>query len=111
MLPSSKKLSTKDVLDIMKNGRIAHSQFFVLRWVTTEEHTRFAVIIPKKIIKTAAGRNKIKRPIYNIIQEVYPKVISGLKVALFIKVPTVTATLDELESDIKAVFLKNKFIK
>ncbi len=71
MLPKNKRLTTHIVKDVLLKGKIYHGEHFLLRYLFSPEgkESRYAVIIPKKLVKTAVGRNAYRRRIYSILQQ------------------------------------------
>lgn len=60
---------------IYRNGQTKRSQYAVLRYVNHPKRTspRVAVVVSKKVHKSAVGRNKIRRRIYEIFRHELPK--------------------------------------
>lgn len=48
------------------NGKTVRSQLFTVKYVpnTHRTHPRFSVVVSKKVIKSAVGRNRIRRRLY-----------------------------------------------
>lgn len=48
------------------NGKAVRSQLFTVKYVTNSHrtHPRFSVVVSKKVIKSAVGRNRIRRRLY-----------------------------------------------
>lgn len=55
---------------VYSNGRAQRSQLFTVKYVqnTHRKHPRFSVVISKKVIKSAVGRNRIRRRLYEYIR-------------------------------------------
>jgi ribonuclease P protein component len=53
---------------VFTNGQMARSKFFAIKWAVNERrhHPRLAVVVSKKIFKSAVKRNRIRRRIYEI---------------------------------------------
>lgn len=71
MLPKKIRLTTSLFDQVFKTGRVQHGSFFWMRSlpISLELPSRFAVVVPKKVAKTAVLRNKIKRIVYRAIEE------------------------------------------
>jgi ribonuclease P protein component len=109
MLPSSKRLTAHDVKDIMEKGRVAHSPLFLLRYIPNAGvQTKIVAIAPVKVVKTAAGRNELKRKTYEVVRKLYPRITPGFKIALLAKSPAITASVATIEADLKDLFVKAK---
>lgn len=52
------------------NSKAVRSQFFTIKYVpnTHRKHPRFSVVVSKKVIKSAVGRNRIRRRIYEYVR-------------------------------------------
>lgn len=66
--------------------RVTRSSFFVVRRAGAESApTRFAVIVSAKIAKTAVERNRIKRRVHGVLEDLLPRIADGSRVALYAK--------------------------
>jgi len=55
---------------VYKNGRTIRSPKMSLVFVeNTRGFTRFAVVVSKKVMKTAVGRNRIRRRVYEVLRK------------------------------------------
>jgi ribonuclease P protein component len=69
MLPRSRRVSIKLFGEIMKKGTSYHSPHFSLKIKAGfPGASAFTVVVPKKVEKTAARRNRIKRRAMAIIR-------------------------------------------
>jgi ribonuclease P protein component len=87
--------SIRHVLTI---GQAVHSKFFTIKWVTNEHRhsPRVAVIVSKKIFKSAVKRNRIRRRIYEITRHLLPGA-PAVDIVIRVHSPDVLmATHDEL---------------
>ncbi|MGV9002153.1 MAG: ribonuclease P protein component [Candidatus Saccharimonadaceae bacterium] len=52
------------------NGKAVRSQLFTIKYVpnTHRSHPRFSVVVSKKVIKSAVGRNRIRRRLYEYLR-------------------------------------------
>jgi len=55
---------------VYSNGKAVRSQLFTVKYVTNSHrsHPRFSVVVSKKVIKSAVGRNRIRRRIYEYLR-------------------------------------------
>jgi ribonuclease P protein component len=53
---------------VFANGQMTRSKFFTIKWVVNERrhYPRLAVVVSKKIFKSAVKRNRIRRRVYEI---------------------------------------------
>lgn len=59
---------------VYKNGQTVHSRLFKIKHVVNNQRDkpRFAVVVSKKVHKSAVGRNRIRRRLYEIIRHRLP---------------------------------------
>jgi len=55
---------------VYKNGQAIRTHFLTLKYTANphRKHPRFAVVVSKKVLKSAVGRNRIRRRIYEAIR-------------------------------------------
>ena len=55
---------------VYSNGKAVRSQLFTLKFVhnSRRTHPRFSVVISKKVMKSAVGRNRIRRRLYEYLR-------------------------------------------
>jgi ribonuclease P protein component len=94
---------------VYKNGQTVHSHLFNIKHVTNDrrEKPRFAVVVSKKVHKSAVGRNRIRRRLYEIIRHQLPRlhpdrdivviVVSGDTLAMGFS--EMTQTIEQLFSE------------
>lgn len=83
-----------------KNATVARSRYFTIKAVTNPHRTysRFAVIVSKKVHKSAVGRNRIRRRVYEMIRAAQQHFDTTLDLAIIITSGEVlTADYQELE--------------
>lgn len=68
MLPKSERLDTKRFDEIIASGRNINAGGFYFKALSNDE-TRFSVVIPKKVLKSAIKRHFLKRKMYKFIKE------------------------------------------
>ena len=61
---------------VYKNGKTLRSDVLTLRFIKNprRKDIRVAVVVGKKILKSAVGRNKIRRRVYEYIRVQLPKI-------------------------------------
>ena len=64
---------------LFKNGGMARSHYFTLKYHPNprRKDSRYAVIVSKKIHKSAVGRNRIRRRVYELLRNEHPE-LSGV---------------------------------
>jgi ribonuclease P protein component len=68
MLPKSERLDTKRFDEIIASGRNINAGGFYFKALNNDSK-RFAVVIPKKVLKNAIKRHFFKRKMFNFIKE------------------------------------------
>ncbi len=55
---------------VYSNGKAQRSQLFTIKHVSNSHrtHPRFSVVVSKKVIKSAVGRNRIRRRLYEYLR-------------------------------------------
>ncbi len=55
---------------VYSNGRAIRSQLFTVKYVANNrrKYSRFSVVISKKVLKSAVGRNRVRRRLYEYIR-------------------------------------------
>jgi ribonuclease P protein component len=101
MLARSFRLQKKDFDRIYKKGQTARQDLFLLRYLPNRAgHSRFSVVIAKKVVAHAVDRNQIKRKVYQIIFD--SAVLwqnKGLDIAFILK----KVDAERLESTVKKI--------
>lgn len=111
MLSKSQRLSTKQFDLVMEKGRVAHSPFFLVRWLSTDEKTRIVGVVSQKVAKTAVGRGTLRRKIYRAVGPIHSSLKSGIHMIIFAKNPAQEAEAAVLEADLKQLFVKAQIMR
>lgn len=70
MFPKYSRIQKGDIVRIMKEGAAYHSPSFSLKVLKNEvKNPLFAVIVSKKVAKTAVSRNKNKRRVREVLRK------------------------------------------
>jgi ribonuclease P protein component len=64
MLPRQKRLTTDEVKEVLAKGKSRRGSAVSLKWLDTESPFRCAVVVSKKLAKTAVKRNQLRRAAY-----------------------------------------------
>lgn len=87
-------------------GKILQSPFFVVRFDNnTSDNFECAVIVGKKVDKRAVVRNRIKRQVVAILQELVPTT-SLVRMILYAKKGIISASPEEIREEIKKALEK-----
>ncbi len=97
----------KDIENVFKNGRASYNKIIGVKTVNNElEQTRFAVIISKKVSKSAVNRNKIKRQIREIIKMQLKRIKTNKDCIIITLPPILEKKYPEIEESINKHFDK-----
>ena len=110
MLPSSQRLATKQLEEVLKKGKVIHSSFFWLKFIYAK-NKHISVITPQKIIKSAVMRNNIRRKVYNAIKLFINDVKQDLHVVVCVKEPVIKAETTQIQEKAKEIFNIAKLLK
>ncbi|MNH58425.1 ribonuclease P [compost metagenome] len=71
---------------VYKNGEAIRSRLMTLKYIVNPHrgHSRFAVVISKKVLKSAVRRNRVRRRVYEVIRLELPKLRPAHDMALMI---------------------------
>ena len=71
---------------VYANGNSVRTQKIVVKFTINPHRTesRFAVVVSKKVLKSAVGRNRIRRRVYEIIRHELPRFDGTFDVAVVI---------------------------
>ena len=92
---------------VYKNGQAIRSRLITIKYTTNPHRkvSRFAVIVSKKVHKSAVGRNRIRRRIYEIIRQEMPKMNGIHDVAVMVfSSEVITMPADELYESVRQLF-------
>lgn len=89
------------------NGKIVRSRFFVCKYSFNARRAepRVAVVISKKIIKSAVKRNRIRRRLYEAIRVELPKLNKQSDIVfIVVSVEVLTAEYGDITSAVQQAF-------
>lgn len=71
---------------VFKNGQAIRSRFLTVKHTrnSRRRHSRFAVVVSKKVHKSAVGRNRMRRRIYEIVRGILGDVATPSDVVIII---------------------------
>lgn len=111
MLSRSNRLSGEQLNLVIEKGKVLHSPFFWLRFRKEDGLSRFAVLSPVKIVKTAVKRNYFRRKVYSIIRSFQDGIISGQHIVICPKEPAIKADMATLAEQVREIFVKSGLLK
>lgn len=89
---------------VYKSGQAVRSSLAVIKYVQNprRRHSRFSVVISKKVLKSAVRRNRVRRRIYEIIRHELPNLKPKHDLAVIIVSPdAISLTHGDLKTSIK----------
>lgn len=71
---------------VYKRGEAVRGRIVSLRYVTNPRraHSRVSVVVSKKVLKNAVGRNRIRRRVYEIVRHLLPSIHTPYDIAILI---------------------------
>lgn len=71
---------------VYRHGKSEHARLFKIKYIynSREKNSRFAVVISKKIHKSAVGRNRIRRRFYEAIRQQLPLIKDNRDVVVIV---------------------------
>ena len=104
--------SSKDFQTIYRRGRHSSSAFFSLNYLKNYYgHSRFGVVVNKKVAKKAVERNLLKRQLREIIKKNYDQPIVGLDIIITTRPKIKELSFAQLEKELLALLFSAKLIK
>jgi ribonuclease P protein component len=92
---------------VYKNGQAIRSHAMTVKYVNNphRKHSRFSIVVSKKVLKSAVGRNRIRRRIYEIVRQEMPhfKSVNDVVVIAFTS-ELATMSSEELTEAVKQLF-------
>lgn len=92
---------------VYKNGQAIRSRLITIKYTHNlhRKHSRFAVVISKKVHKSAVGRNRMRRRVYEIVRHELPNIPQAHDVAIMIfSSEVINLPSDELAETIRQLF-------
>lgn len=94
---------------LFKNAQAVRSRYITVKYTpnTKRRLPRFAVVVSKKVHKSAVGRNRMRRRLYEIVRHEQPKLNGVYDVALIItSAEVIAAPHTELETQVRDLFTR-----
>ncbi len=99
---------------VYKNGRAIRSHLVTIKYVRNihRKHSRFTVVVSKKVHKSAVGRNRIRRRLYEIVRHELPQIKLPHDVAIMVfSSELISLPHDELVKLIQDLFTQTDLYK
>ena len=110
MLSKENKISSREFKDFFKKGVRNSSKNFNISIIfkKNNEKSKYAIVVSKKVLKTAVLRNKNKRIIYKILRQLYPQFLYIKYAFIFIKNDISTVEISELTKELREILYKKQ---
>lgn len=98
---------------VYRHGSIIRGKTFQIRYIENPHrvHSRFAVIVSKKVYKSAVKRNRIRRRVYEIIRGELPVMRPNIDVVLTVlEKEVLTMPFDQLRDQLRDLLVKEHLI-
>ncbi|HEX6258764.1 MAG TPA: ribonuclease P protein component [Candidatus Saccharimonadales bacterium] len=98
---------------VYRNGKTARTRTLTLRYSENphRKRPRIAVIVAKKVLKSAVKRNRVRRRVYEIIRYELPSFTKNFDVALTIfSAELLTMPADELRHQVRTILQQAEII-
>lgn len=115
MIPSSLRFHGHNSLRyVYANGKAVRSQALTIKWTKNSHRTRsrISVVVSKKVLKSAIGRNRIRRRLYEYMRVNESRLTENHDIVLIVTSPefrTIPAT--ELSAQLEQLFIKAELFK
>jgi ribonuclease P protein component len=100
MLPKSERLIKSDFIGL--RPKVTFRGTYVDIGIQKSQISKFSCIISKKRIKKAVERNRVRRKIYSILEEVKPK--TSFFVLIYPKQTVISGTYTKIKEEISHAF-------
>lgn len=101
-----------DFQKVFENGFSFFGNFLRIKFIENNlEYSRFSVVIPKKNIRFANKRNRLKRQISEVARLEYDKIKSGYDILIFYKNKEEKILYNDLKDDFIHILNKAKLLK
>lgn len=94
---------------LYRNGQVVYLKPFVFKYVKNKfrKNPRIAVVVSKKVLKNAVGRNRIRRRIYEHMRPLLPMIDGSYDIAIIItSIDTLNLESKELTSYLKQAMVE-----
>ena len=92
---------------VYKNGQAIRSHLMTIKYIRNErrKHSRVAVVISKKVHKSAVGRNRMRRRLFEIVRTELPRFSATHDVVIMVfSSEVINLPHDELQATLTGLF-------
>lgn len=107
MLPKKQRITKRLFSESFSHSKTASNDYFTLKYKAFSEFpSKISVVVSKKVEKSAVGRNKLKRRIYEAVQKSSKKLEKAYVLMIFPKKTALSLDYKDLEVELLSVFKK-----
>ena len=99
---------------LYRNARTYRSRYFTLRVIENprRKHSRFAVVVSKKVHKSAVGRNRMRRRVYELLRHQQESMVGTADIAVIItNAEVITMPHDKLQRTLDSLLKQSGVAK
>lgn len=99
---------------VYANGQVARSKYFICKSTSNKRRTqpRIAVVVSKKVMKPAVGRNRIRRRLYEAIRAELPDLVDQTDIVFIVISPEImTASYDDIRNSLQGCLKQSHLYK
>ena len=99
---------------VYANGKAVRSQPVTVKWTKNarRQKSRISVVVSKKVLKSAIGRNRIRRRVYEYVRLHLPRLNDTYDIVIIVTSPELrTLPYSELKTQLDQLFEKAKLYK
>lgn len=99
---------------VYSNGKAARSHLVTIKWTPNAHRSksRIAVVVSKKVIKSAIGRNRVRRRIYEYMRHLLPSFNGNFDVVVIVSSnELLVMTGQELSSQLNQLIEQTNLLK
>jgi ribonuclease P protein component len=87
-------------------GHTFRGEYFTLRVAKTDERQRFAVVVSRKVAKSAVRRHQIRRRTYAALAQIAEELDRGVHVVVFASPHVATLSYNELVEELRSQLVR-----
>lgn len=99
---------------VYRNGKTTHSHICKVKYLPNprRKDSRFAIVVSKKVHKSAVGRNRIRRRFYESIKHQLPDIKPGMDiVVIIVSGEALSTSFEDINLTLKQLFTEANLYK
>lgn len=112
MLSQKHRLSRAQFGKVFNKSMLLHTEYFSIKWTDalSSKEPQFAVVVSKKVSRSAIKRNQIRRRCYEILQKLLPQMADGIAGIIFVRLGATPLLPQVLEEKLGKLLLRARII-